>query len=57
MVRDLIRKLFYDDRLSFKTLETAILTDERLMDNQRRRAMNRLSFCPAVAVRRPALHG
>jgi len=44
VVRDLIRKLFYDDRLSFKTLETAILTDERLMDSQRRRAMNRLSF-------------
>jgi DNA helicase HerA-like ATPase len=44
VVRDLIRKLFYADRLSFKTLETAILTDERLMDSQRRRAMNRLSF-------------
>jgi hypothetical protein len=44
VVRDLIRKLFYADRLSFKTLETAILTDERLMDSQRRRAMNRFSF-------------
>jgi len=44
VVRDVIRKLFYADKLSFKTLEQAVLTDERLAAAQRRRAMNRLSF-------------
>jgi DNA helicase HerA-like ATPase len=44
IVRDIIQKLFYQERLTFKNLEKHILTDERLMDSQRRRAMNRLSF-------------
>ena len=44
VVRDVIRTLFYAGRLSFKTLEQAVLTDERLTPAQRRRAQSRLSF-------------
>jgi hypothetical protein len=44
VVRDIIQKLFYQERLTFKNLERHILTDERLSESQRRRAMNRLSF-------------
>jgi hypothetical protein len=44
VVRDVIRQLFYAGRLSFKSLEQAVQTDERLASTQRRRAMNRLSF-------------
>lgn len=44
IVRDIIQKLFYEDRLTFKSLEKNILTDERLSNSQRQRATNRLSF-------------
>jgi hypothetical protein len=44
IIRDIIQKLFYDERLTFKNLEKHILTDERLSDSQRRRALNRMSF-------------
>lgn len=44
IVRDIIQKLFYEDRLTFKNLERHILTDERLSNAQRQRAKNRLSF-------------
>ena len=44
IIRDIIQKLFYQERLTFKNLERAIEADERLSNAQRRRAMNRLSF-------------
>jgi len=44
IIRDIIQKLFYQERLTFKNLERAIQTDERMSSTQRRRAMNRLSF-------------
>lgn len=44
IIRDIIQKLFYQERLTFKNLERAIQTDERMSNTQRRRAMNRLSF-------------
>lgn len=44
IIRDVIQKLFYQERLTFKNLERAIQTDERMSNTQRRRAMNRLSF-------------
>jgi hypothetical protein len=44
IIRDIIQRLFYEDRLTFKNLEKHIQTDERLADSQRLRAMNRLSF-------------
>jgi hypothetical protein len=44
IIRDIIQKLFYEDRLTFKNLEKHILTDDRMSDMQRKRAMNRLSF-------------
>lgn len=44
IIRDIIQKLFYQERLSFKNLERAIQTDERMSNAQRRRATNRLSF-------------
>lgn len=44
VIRDIIQKLFYEDRLTFKTLEKQIQTDKRLSEAQRRRAMNRMSF-------------
>jgi hypothetical protein len=44
VIRDIIQKLFYQERLNFKNLEKNIVTDERLSPSQRRRAMNRLSF-------------
>jgi hypothetical protein len=44
IIRDIIQKLFYQERLTFKNLEKAILTDERMAEAQRRRARNRLSF-------------
>jgi hypothetical protein len=44
VVRDIIKKLFYQERLTFKNLERHIQTDERLSPMQRRRAENRLSF-------------
>jgi Sulfatase-modifying factor enzyme 1 len=44
IIRDIIQRLFYQDRLTFKNLEKHIQTDERMTDVQRKRAMNRLSF-------------
>ena len=44
IVRDIIQKLFYQERLTYKNLEKHILTDERLSGMQRQRAKNRLSF-------------
>lgn len=44
VVRDIIKKLFYQERLTYKNLEKTILGEQRLSDAQRRRAMNRLSF-------------
>ena len=44
IIRDIIQKLFYQERLTFKNLERSIQTDERMSNTQRRRAMNRLSF-------------
>lgn len=44
IVRDIIQKLFYQERLTFKNLEKHIVMDERLSEAQRRRATNRLSF-------------
>jgi hypothetical protein len=44
VIRDIIQKLFYQERLTFKNLEKHILTDERLSSTQRQRANNRLSF-------------
>jgi hypothetical protein len=44
IVRDIIQKLFYEERLTFKNLEKHIQMDERLTEAQRRRATNRLSF-------------
>ena len=44
IIRDIIQKLFYEDRLTFKNLEKHIQTDDRMTDMQRKRAMNRLSF-------------
>lgn len=44
IIRDIIQKLFYQERLTFKNLERAIETDDRMTSSQRRRAMNRLSF-------------
>ncbi|RUL84647.1 AAA family ATPase [Tautonia sociabilis] len=44
VIRNIIQKLYYDERLTYKTLEKHILTDERLSPMQRQRAKNRLSF-------------
>ena len=44
IIRDIIQKLFYQERLTFKNLERSIQTDERMSTSQRRKAMNRLSF-------------
>ena len=44
VIRDIIQKLFYQERLTYKNLEKHILTDERLSNMQRRKAKNRLSF-------------
>lgn len=44
VIRDIIQKLYYQERLTYKNLEKHILTDERLSTMQRRRAENRLSF-------------
>ena len=44
IIRDVIQKLFYQERLTFKNIERAIQTDERLSNAQRRRATNRLGF-------------
>ncbi len=44
VIRDIIQKLFYQERLTYKNLEKHILTDERLSNTQRQRAKNRLSF-------------
>ena len=44
IIRDIIQKLYYADRLTYRNLERQIENDERLSDSQRRRAMNRLSF-------------
>ncbi|HEX6985076.1 MAG TPA: hypothetical protein VF170_06845, partial [Planctomycetaceae bacterium] len=44
VIRHVIQKLFYEERLTLKYLERGILTDERLTETQRGRAMNRLSF-------------
>jgi DNA helicase HerA-like ATPase len=44
VIRDIIQDLYYQDRLTFKTLERNILTDERLSESQRTRARNRLGF-------------
>ena len=44
IIRDIIQKLFYQERLTFKNLERAIHTDERMTNTQQRKATNRLSF-------------
>ncbi|MGF1583057.1 MAG: topoisomerase DNA-binding C4 zinc finger domain-containing protein [Gemmataceae bacterium] len=44
IIRDIIQKLYYQERLTFENLERAIQTDERMSNTQRRRAMNRMSF-------------
>jgi Cdc6-like AAA superfamily ATPase len=44
VMRDIIQDLYYQDRLTAKHLEKAVLNDDRLSDSQRRRAMNRMSF-------------
>jgi DNA helicase HerA-like ATPase len=44
VVRDIILHLHYQERLTFKNLEKSVLTDERLTDHQRKRAVNRLIF-------------
>lgn len=44
VVRDIIQKLFYQERLTFKNLEKDIQTDHRLSQVQRRKAETRLSF-------------
>jgi hypothetical protein len=44
VVRDIIQKLYYQERLTFKNLERGIQTDERLSEAQRRKGMNRMSF-------------
>jgi hypothetical protein len=44
VVRDIIQKLFYQERLTFKNLEKHIQTDERLSPMQRRKAETRMSF-------------
>ncbi|WP_435017952.1 hypothetical protein TA3x_005575 [Tundrisphaera sp. TA3] len=44
VIRDIIQKLFYQERLTYKNLEKHILTDERLSNMQRQKAKNRLSF-------------
>ncbi len=44
IIRDIIQKLYYKELLTFKHLEQAIQTDERLSKSQRRQAFNRLSF-------------
>jgi len=54
VVRDIIQKLYYQERLSFRTLERQIQTDPRLSDSQRRQAMNRMSFAARwIADERP----
>lgn len=44
IVRDIIRDLFYKNRLTLETLEHRVSIDQRLSETQRRRAFNRLSF-------------
>lgn len=44
VMRDIIQKLFYQERLTLKNLEKHIQTDERLSPMQRRKAETRLSF-------------
>lgn len=44
IIRDIIQKLFYQERLTFRNLERAIQSDERMSPAQRRKATNRLSF-------------
>jgi hypothetical protein len=54
IIRDIIQKLFYQERLSFRNLELHICNDERLSTSQRRRATNRLSFARRwIADKRP----
>ena len=43
-MRDIIRSLFYEKRLTLKNLEHAIVTDVRMSKLQTRKALNRLSF-------------
>jgi len=44
VVRDIIQKLYYEERLSLTNLASEIQGTERLSDSQRRRAENRLIF-------------
>ena len=44
VVRDIIQKLFYEERLSYKNLEQRIQTDDRLTRTQKGKAEVRLSF-------------
>lgn len=44
VIRDIIQDLYYGDCLSYRSLEKHILSDTRLSDSQRKRAMNRLTF-------------
>lgn len=44
IIRAIIQKLHYQERLTFKNLERAIQTDDRLSNMQLRKALNRLAF-------------
>jgi hypothetical protein len=44
VIRDIIQELYYQDRLTFRTLEKCILTDDRLSSSQRKQANNRIRF-------------
>jgi hypothetical protein len=44
IIRDIIQKLYYGERLTLKNLTEAIQTDKRMSNLQRQRATNRLSF-------------
>lgn len=44
VIRDIIQKLYYEDRLTLHNLERYIESDERLSAAQQRKAKNRLAF-------------
>ena len=44
VIRDIIQELYYQDRLTFRTLEKCILDDDRLSNAQRKQANNRMRF-------------
>ena len=55
VIRDIIQKLFYQERLTYKNLEKHILTDERLSNMQRQKAEEPPELRQQVAQRRPEL--